>query len=520
VPEGETAATFAITTSPVSANTPITIDTGTANDGYRAPETWLTLRPAGSPPPAPSLASLSLASPAIPGGGSTTGTVTLTAPAPPGGASVWMSGSVEGQVITPPGGVTVPAGSLSATFPIDAPEVNASHWAMIQASYGNGAGMHGVVLRIDPGPATTPAVLALTIEPVSTLAGGSVRGTVGLVRPAPAGGATVFVSSSHPAAQVPPSVNIPAGNSATTFTVTTSAGSTFTSVTISASAGSSTKSAFLTIFEDTSGGPVLSSVTPSVSGATGGTSIPATLFLSAAAPAGGAAVTLSSSNLEAAQVPPIVTVPAGLGFASFTITTSPVTADTQVTITGTYGVSRSATITVLRGGGTTAFLSPSANAADSGGDGNGFESGAANAHGDDALRAVDNNSGSASSTSCTNAARDRHQFFNYGIALPAGTSIRGIEVRLDARVDRTSGSPRMCVQLSWDGGVSWTAAQATATLGTTMTTRLVGGLTNTWGRSWTAGELSNANFRVRVTNVANSTARDFSLDWIAVRVAH
>jgi hypothetical protein len=78
----------------------------------------------------------------------------------------------------------------------------------------------------------------------------------------------------------------------------------------------------------------------------------------------------------------------------------------------------------------------------------------------------------------------------------------------------------MCVQLSWDGGVSWTAAQATAALTTTMATRTLGGAANTWGRSWTAAELSNQNFRVRVTNVASSTSRDFSLDWIAVRVSH
>jgi hypothetical protein len=53
-----------------------------------------------------------------------------------------------------------------------------------------------------------------------------------------------------------------------------------------------------------------------------------------------------------------------------------------------------------------------------------------------------------------------------------------------------------------------------------MTTRIVGGPADSWGRSWTAAELSNPNFRVRVTNVASSTSRDFSLDWIAVRVSH
>jgi hypothetical protein len=162
--------------------------------------------------------------------------------------------------------------------------------------------------------------------------------------------------------------------------------------------------------------------------------------------------------------------------------------------------------------------SPTANAADAGGDGNGFETSAANAHGDDSARAVDNNSGTASTTSCTSASRDKHRFFNYGLSVPAGAAVWGIEVRLDARVDSTSGSPRMCVQLSWNGGASWTAPMATPTLSTAMNSYTLGGPANTWGRTWTAAELSNANFRVRVINAANSTSRDFSLDWVGVRI--
>jgi hypothetical protein len=528
VPEGSTFVRFPISTSPVAGSTPITINTGTANDNYRAPETWLTLLPAGSAAPAPSLATVTVATPSVLAGQSTTGTITLTGPAPAGGASVWVNGSMEGQVVTPSGGVTVPAGSTSATFPITAPQVNASYWVMIQASYGNGAsGMHGAVVRIDPTQPAVPDLYALGVDPVSTVAGGSLRGTVGLATPAPPGGTTVSLWTSDPAAaQVPASVQIAEGNSANSFTVTTSSVDSMHSVQINAQSGSETKGSWITVFADPNAGVMLSSVTPSVSGATGGSSINATLFLNKSAPAGGAQVTLATSNLSAAQVPPTVTVPAGQGFASFTITTSPVSADTSVTITGTYGVSKSATITVLAGGGgggvstNTGLRSPTANAADTGGRGNGFESNPANAHADDSASAVDNNSGTASSTSCTSTGRDRHRFFNYGITIPAGATIDGIEVRLDAKVDSNSGSPRMCVELSWDGGVSWTAAQATPTLSTSMTTRMLGGTANTWGRTWTAPELSNANFRVRVTNTANSTSRDFSLDWIAVRVTH
>jgi hypothetical protein len=246
---------------------------------------------------------------------------------------------MEGEVVTPPGAVTVPAGQSSVVFPITAPLVNFSRWVLIQASYGSNGGMHAAVLRVDPGLPATPGVLALGVDPAAGVIGGqSLRSTVGLVTPAPAGGVTVSLSSSDPSvAQVPPSVHIAAGNSANSFTITTSSVTNVTSAQITASAAGTTKSAWVSVGADPNAAAVLNSVTPSGSGATGGDSIPATLFLTGAAPAGGARVTLSSSNSAAAQVPASVTIPAGQGFASFTITTSPVAADTAVTITGTYG---------------------------------------------------------------------------------------------------------------------------------------------------------------------------------------
>ena len=109
-------------------------------------------------------------------------------------------------------------------------------------------------------------------------------------------------------------------------------------------------------------------------------------------------------------------------------------------------------------------------------------------------------------------------FFDYGLAIPAGSAIAGIEVRLRARADSTSGAPRMCVQLSWNGGATWTAAKATGTLGTALGGFVLGGAADTWGHAWTAAELGNASFRLRVIDVSSSTARDFFLDGVGLRV--
>jgi hypothetical protein len=163
------------------------------------------------------------------------------------------------------------------------------------------------------------------------------------------------------------------------------------------------------------------------------------------------------------------------------------------------------------------FMNPTANAAEAGGDGNGYETTPANAHTDDTLNAVDTDSGSGSNSSCTNGNKDKHRFYNYGFTIPSGSTIQGIEVRLDAMVDGQSGSPKICVQLSWDGGVAWTTEKSTP-LNTSMTTFILGNATDPWGRTWSANDFSDANFRVRVINVAGNTSRDFFLDWVAVRV--
>jgi hypothetical protein len=129
---------------------------------------------------------------------------------------------------------------------------------------------------------------------------------------------------------------------------------------------------FLDIFPDPNAGPQLASVTPGVTSATGGSNVTATVTLTGAAPSGGASITMATSS-TIAQAPPIVTVPAGQTSATFTITTSAVTQNTLITVTGTFGNgSKSGSFTLVPGtaGDTTAptvsITSPAAGATVSG----------------------------------------------------------------------------------------------------------------------------------------------------------
>src|SRR5262249_56146476 len=135
-------------------------ETGRDVDGGGGVQSWLTVTPAGSPPPPPSLSSLTLSNATVLSGGTVTGTLRLTSPAPAGGAIVRLQGSMEGQVIVPQS-VTIPAGSISATFTTSpAPETPFPRWVFIQGSYGTSGGSQARILEIDPapGPATLLAI--------------------------------------------------------------------------------------------------------------------------------------------------------------------------------------------------------------------------------------------------------------------------------------------------------------------------------------------------------------------------
>src|SRR5205814_1845483 len=124
--------------------------------------------------------------------------------------------------------------------------------------YGTSGGLQARILEIDPAPG--PATL-LAMGPASQdlIGGNSGRASVALVIPAPAGGGTVSLTTDNPSViHVPASVTIPAGNSATSFTITTFAVGNNTLVTITAFFDTTT-SANLTV---TSGAPPPSPTPP------------------------------------------------------------------------------------------------------------------------------------------------------------------------------------------------------------------------------------------------------------------
>jgi hypothetical protein len=196
------------------------------------------------------------------------------------------------------------------------------------------------------GAIAPPSLSAITVSPTSVQSGFYATGNVSLTRGAPTGGAVVSLSSSNAAAaSVPASVTIPTGASSASFNATGGRVATTTTVTLTASYAGVIRTTPLTVTPPPT--PALDAVSVNPSSVAGGTSTTGQALLTMAAPAGGAVVSISSSNPAVASVPASVTIASGVWSANFTVGTSAVTANTQVTVTGTYqGVSRSAVLTV------------------------------------------------------------------------------------------------------------------------------------------------------------------------------
>jgi Domain of unknown function (DUF4082)/Putative Ig domain/Bacterial Ig domain len=126
VPAGATSATFTVSTSVVAMVTPVAIS---ASYGGVTQTATLTV----TPPPLPTVSSVTLNPTSVIGGTSSTGTVTLSGPAPAGGAQVALSSNNGAASV--PSSVIVPAGAISATFRVNTSIVLISTTATISASY-------------------------------------------------------------------------------------------------------------------------------------------------------------------------------------------------------------------------------------------------------------------------------------------------------------------------------------------------------------------------------------------------
>jgi chitodextrinase len=159
-----------------------------------------------------------------------------------------------------------------------------------------------------------------------------------LTAPAPAGGATVAITSSNSGVlSAPASVTIPANSVSAPVPVTIHSITQTTPAVLSSTYNSATNLSPVLLVDGTNGtaAPRLSALNVLPVSVAGGNSALGTVTLTSAAPTGGITITLSSSNTAAANVPATVTVAAGSTTAQFIIRTAAQTSNTTVGIQAT-----------------------------------------------------------------------------------------------------------------------------------------------------------------------------------------
>ncbi|MBI3722073.1 MAG: hypothetical protein HY248_05920 [Fimbriimonas ginsengisoli] len=210
VPEGQTTASFPVTTTPVSSTTNATITATSAN----TVSAGLTINPSGGGQPTGTITGLTISPPSVTGGDSATGTVTLSAPAPAGGIPVSLSSNNSAAGVQP--SVTVAEGQTTASFPVTTTPVSSTTTATITATSANSA---SAPLTINP--SAKPCVGSLTFSTNNVIGGQSLQGIVTLTANAGNGGQIVNLSRSSALVQVPLTVNVAAGQNQATFNIGT-----------------------------------------------------------------------------------------------------------------------------------------------------------------------------------------------------------------------------------------------------------------------------------------------------------
>jgi uncharacterized repeat protein (TIGR03803 family) len=215
IPAGGSSITFPITTSRINSTETLSI-----NASYGAKTVSCGFGIGASV----AVKVVSISPSTVTGGTTTTGTVTLSAVAPASGTTVTLLSSDPSTVVPPT--LLIPAGSLSATFPITTTAVAVNTSVSVSAALNGHSANCGLIVAV-------PNFIGLGFVGPTTVAGGvALTTTVTLNGPAPSTGITIALSSNSASAVVPPSVYIQPGATTATFVIQTSTVTAPTTVTI------------------------------------------------------------------------------------------------------------------------------------------------------------------------------------------------------------------------------------------------------------------------------------------------
>ena len=108
---------------------------------------------------------------------------------------------------------------------------------------------------------------------------------------------------------------------------------------------------------------------------------------------------------------------------------------------------------------------------------------------------------------------------NYTFGIPSGATINGIEVNTEFSICNASATATLQISLSWDNGTNYTTAKSDTITGTTTDKNsTMGGVADTWGRSWTDTEFADGTFLVKVEGKSSTVGNSCRLDFLQIKV--
>lgn len=281
----------------------------------------------------PALASLTVTPSTVLSGQTATAKVELTSPALNGGHTVATSDNTT--VITTPTSVKINHGYFDKTFTVTTGRVSSTTTRQISATY-NGVTRSANLTILPVG------LVRLSVNPSAVVGGSSATGQVALSM-APAAATSVALSDNTTAITTPSSVTVPTTSSVANFQITTSAVTSDVTRQITATLGSVSKTANLRLVPKVQ----LTGFTvgfPTIEGT--GSDVGKLTFDNA--PVLGPVTVSISDNSSALTSPSSTLVHEGFKTATFSYTTSKVTANTSVTLTATcQGSTKSTTVTIV-----------------------------------------------------------------------------------------------------------------------------------------------------------------------------
>ena len=317
-----------------AVSTPILLinQMGASPEGYFVPTTAGGGVVTGPGSILPSVQSLSCTAASLGKGDSATCTVTLNRAAPSGGANVTISRT--GTLLTVPTSVTVPAAATTKTFTVSAGFLTSDQDSTITATY------NGTFSKFSISLVAPVLISSVSCDAGFLLLNASSTCTVTLTKPAPSGGAKVFLSRTGTLLKVPTSVTVLSGKTSITFTASVLSVLIDEVSTITSTYNGASVSTAISLVTQGS----VSSISCNSASLGENSSTTCTVKLSKAAPSGGATVTISRSG-TLLMVPASVLVPATATSASFQISTSGIPSNQAATVTATYnGASMSTTV--------------------------------------------------------------------------------------------------------------------------------------------------------------------------------